>query len=103
MDSRTIWDNVAIYLKALLRLERHLRIENNRFKWEVKEGAELRMTQNIFEYVTDRWEEYNDLLETGRYEVEQEKMSDPYYVVPKSIYITREKAYTPFFKKASRE
>ena len=61
------------------------------------------MTQNIFEYVTDRWEEYNDLLETGRYEIEQEKMSDPYYVVPKSIYITREKAYTPFFKKASRE
>ena len=32
MDRRTIWDNVAIYLKALLRLERHLKIENNRFQ-----------------------------------------------------------------------
>ncbi|MCR9012074.1 hypothetical protein [Gabonibacter chumensis] len=103
MDSHTIWDNVAIYLKALYRLEKHLRIENNRFKWDVKDGAELRITQNIFDYVIDRWEECNDLLETGCYEIEREMKSGRFYVVPKCIYITREKAYTPFFRKASRE
>lgn len=57
--------------KAAERMEKHLSIENNRFKWDIKSGKDVRVSENIFQYLTRIWKDNNKKLQTGAYEIWQ--------------------------------
>lgn len=64
-----LWRNQEIYLKALNRLEARVRVEGNRFVWDFKTAEEVRMSQNLFEYILNIWKDYNQRLAGGEEEV----------------------------------
>lgn len=54
-----IWGEVHIYLPAFNRLFRHSRIENNQIVLDVTSGKQVRISENIFEYVRESFELQN--------------------------------------------
>lgn len=62
-EPEIIWGNVDTYLAALARMNRYLYVEDNRLKWDVMNGAELNISENIYEYVTCSWKATNNRLE----------------------------------------
>lgn len=80
-NPRIIWGEKDTYLKAQERMEKHLSIENNRFKWDVENGKEVRVSENIFEYLISIWKDNNEKLQTGKYEIWQHE-NGRYFVRP---------------------
>lgn len=68
-DHETIWNNVSIYLPAFQRMKRHLCVKDNQLFWTFKSGAELKISENIYEYVVDIWNRQNEKLKEGKFEV----------------------------------
>lgn len=64
-----LWRNQETYLKAFERLESRVRIEDNRFVWDFKTAEEMRMSQNLFDYILSIWKDYNERLAGGEEEV----------------------------------
>lgn len=62
-EPEIIWGDVDTYLAALARMNRYLYVEDNRLKWDVMNGAELNISENIYEYVTCSWKATNSQLE----------------------------------------
>lgn len=69
-DPHVIWGNVKTYLPAFERMKRYLYVENNRLCWDVVSGAELNISENIYDYVVSCWEGMNQQLEEGEGELE---------------------------------
>lgn len=63
---------MTIYLAAHARMTRHLRIENNRLIWDFTNPEELKISENIYEYLTTLWEYDNKQLESGKYHLKTE-------------------------------
>ena len=57
--------NLVIYYKALRRMENYLFIEDNQLQWNIKNGAEIYISENIFQYVCNRWNKDNELIKEG--------------------------------------
>ncbi|MEG0796442.1 MAG: hypothetical protein RR397_08085 [Odoribacter sp.] len=64
-----IWDNKEIYLQAFRRMEACKYVYNGRFKWNIKNGAILKISENIFQYLVQVWKNDNKNLATGQYEI----------------------------------
>lgn len=62
-DPHVIWGNVKTYLPAFERMKRYLYVKDNRLRWDVVSGAELNISENIYDYVVERWEGMNRQLE----------------------------------------
>lgn len=65
----TIWRAKDTWIKALERLERHLKVENNLLTWNVKEGRQINMGENVFHFIIEMWERDNARVRTGRYKL----------------------------------
>lgn len=76
-----MWNDDEILAKAAERMGKHLSIENNRFKWDVENGKEVRVSENIFEYLISIWKDNNEKLQIGKYEIWQHEIGR-YFVRP---------------------
>jgi len=46
-------------------MENYLFIEDNQLQWNIKNGAEIYISENIFQYVCNRWNKDNELIKEG--------------------------------------
>lgn len=60
-----IQQNYDTYLAAYARMSRHLKIEDNHLSWDFTSAEELKISQNIYDYVTSFWEYDNNVLKSG--------------------------------------
>ncbi|MFR6543099.1 MAG: hypothetical protein ACLUPL_11210 [Butyricimonas virosa] len=75
-----IWGNVDTYLRAFERMKAHLKLKDGALVWNIKNGDELNISENIFEYVTGWWSRQNEKLNSGDYKLEIQE--NGYYIVP---------------------
>lgn len=66
-DSEVIWGHQDIYKPAYIRMARRLTFEDNCLKWDFSSAEEVRVSQNIFDYVTGIWMRQNAKLASGDY------------------------------------
>lgn len=64
-----IWGGKDVWIQALVRMERHQRIVDNRFVWNVQNGAQIKISENIYEYIVRWWGRENKKLENGKYKL----------------------------------
>ena len=60
-------------------MRRHLHFEGDTLNWDFKSAEEIKVSENIYEYVTWSWSYDNNLLRTGDYVLSVE--ADGYYMV----------------------
>ena len=63
-----LWENKDIYLKAVYRMEKLVKVDNNCFEWDVT-AEDVRVSNNLFNYITARWKSFNEQLEPGNKEI----------------------------------
>lgn len=77
----TIWGAKDTWIKALGRLERHLKVENNLLEWNVKDERQINMGENVFHFIIEMWKRENAKLRTGDYKLKYVE-GNRYVVVP---------------------
>ena len=60
-------NNLEIYLPAFERMQRHLKIKDNRYTWDFENGVEIKISENIYDFITWLWKGQNKRLESGDY------------------------------------
>lgn len=74
--------NQVVYLKALDRCRKFLIIENNRLKFNIKSGKEIHISEDLYLFISDLFNEWNKWLESGSHEILKDEQG-PYTVLPK--------------------
>lgn len=69
--------NQVIYLKALERARKHLSVNDNRFIFDLKSGAEFNVSEDIYQYIINVFKNWNLWVEKGEYKII--KAEDGYY------------------------
>lgn len=64
-----IWANKKNYLQAYNRFIQHLSIKDNRFVWDLQNGSQIKISDNIFTYIVGGWENQNKKLATGKFQI----------------------------------
>ena len=85
--------NAFTFVKAQERVERYLYIRNNRYEWKDISAPELRISDNIFDYIVDMRERENDRLTTGKYVIRRLRLNGRYYTLRKDDYCSNEEWY----------
>ena len=85
--------NAYTFVKAQERVERYLYIRNNRYEWKDISAPELRISDNIFDYIVDMRERENDRLATGKYVIRRLRLNGRYYTLRKDYYCSNEEWY----------
>lgn len=75
-----IWGNVDVYLSAFNRMKAHLKVKDERLAWDFERGADLNISENIYEYVTGVWQRQNEKLDSGEYRLDI--VDGDYTIVP---------------------
>lgn len=84
-DPRVIWDHLDVYLSAHDRMMKCVYLKNQRLAWDIKSGSEIKISENIYKYLTDAMTYENEvLLPSGEYEICWIVPSGYYAVVKKS-------------------
>ena len=78
-EPEVIWGHQDIYVPAYERMRQHLHFEGDTLNWDFKSAEEIKVSENIYEYVTWSWSYDNNLLRTGDYVLSVE--ADGYYMV----------------------
>lgn len=65
MDQSENWDT---YLPAHRRMIRHLKYKDNLLSWDFT-AKDLKISENIYDFVTECWMQENDRLKTGEYTI----------------------------------
>lgn len=63
-----LWENKDIYLKAVYRMEKLVKVDNNCFEWDFT-AEDARVSNNLFNYITTRWKSFNEQLEPENKEI----------------------------------
>lgn len=71
--------NQIVYIKALERARKHLSVKNNKVVCNVKSGMEIRIAEDLYDYIIKLFDYWNMQLESGKYEII--KADDGYYEV----------------------
>ena len=74
------WGNVDVYLSAFDRMKAHLKVKDDRLTWDFRRGADLNISENIYEYVIGVWQRQNEKLDSGEYRLEL--VGDNYTIEP---------------------
>lgn len=69
-NPRVIDEHLDVYLLAHQRMLNHLKFNNNLLSWDVQDGADLKISDNIYNYLIDCWNQENQLLQSGKYQLE---------------------------------
>ena len=64
-DLQVMRPNLDIYYKAQRRMENYLFVEDNQLQWNIKNGAEIYISENIFQFVCNKWNRDNELIKKG--------------------------------------
>lgn len=81
-DPQVIWADVDIYLAAFDRMKRYLKIEKDVLKWDIEKGAEINISENIYDYIVNGWKCQNKQLASKNYQLIVNNSS--YAVIKKS-------------------
>jgi len=61
--------NIAIYLKAVERMETYLMIRQNKIECGIKEGSEVNISPEIYNYIIMSYEDINKQVDEGRIKI----------------------------------
>ena len=78
-----IWGNVDTYLRAFERMNAYLKLKDGVLVWDIKNGGELNISENIFDYITGWWSRQNEKLNSGDYKLEIQE--NGYCIIPTKI------------------
>lgn len=67
IEPEVIWAHQDVYVPAYERMRRHLHFEGDTLNWDIKNAAEVKVSQNIYDYVIDGWRQANEQLRSGDY------------------------------------
>ena len=74
--------NQIVYLKALDRARKFLSVENDRLKFNIKSGKEIRISEDLYLFISDLFNEWNKWLESGSHKILKDEQG-LYTVLPK--------------------
>lgn len=74
--------NQVVYLKALDRSRKFLTVENNRLEFNIKSGKEIHISEDLYLFISDLFNEWNKWLESGSHEILKDEQG-LYTVLPK--------------------
>lgn len=75
----------SVYYRALQRMNRGLSIQNDTFCWNIENGAEVKISENIYDYITLQWRLDNEKLKSDTiYEIRISAEDSIYFVAPKN-------------------
>lgn len=63
-----LYANIEVYMRALHRFDSRLRVVNNRFMWD-RSAEEMRMSEDIYNYFANIFNDYNERLAKGYEEI----------------------------------
>lgn len=69
--------NQIVYVKALGRAKKRLSVENNQFVCNIKSGAEINISEDLYTYIIKLFADWNTRLKSGKYKIE--KTEEGYY------------------------
>lgn len=78
--------NAFVFERAQRRMERYMYIKDNQYHWKDISAPELKISDNIFDYITDMRERQNDRLATGKYVIRRLRSNGRYYTLKKDVY-----------------
>ncbi len=74
--------NQIVYLKALDRARKFLTVADDRLKFNVKSGKEIHISEDLYLFISDLFNEWNKWLESGSHEILKDEQG-LYTVLPK--------------------
>lgn len=74
--------NQIVYLKALQRAQKRLSIVNNQLRCDLRSGAEIYISEDLYLFISDLFKDWNAWLESGKFEIAKDEQG-LYTVVPK--------------------
>lgn len=74
--------NQVVYLKALDRCRKFLTVENDRLKFNIKSGKEIHISEDLYLFISDLFNEWNKWLESGSHKMLKDEQG-LYTVLPK--------------------
>lgn len=75
-----------IYGQAHARMSRCMYIQHDTLSWDIKNGAEIRISENIYDYLTTIWHLDNLKLKTDTvYEIRKNTQAGGYFVTRKDL------------------
>lgn len=76
--------NHKIYYQAVRRLNRGVSVQGDTLYWSIKNGAEVKVSENIYDYITFVWKLGNKNLRTDKnYEIRKGIEDGVYFVTRK--------------------
>ena len=72
--------NRIVYLKALDRARKFLTVADDRLKFNVKSGKEIHISEDLYLFISDLFNEWNKWLESGSHEIlkDEQGVSPPF-------------------------
>lgn len=61
--------NQVVYLKALERAKRYLSVKDNRLIFNLKSGTEIRISEDLFQYIVSVFAGWNLGIKEGKYKI----------------------------------
>lgn len=65
--------NQVVYLKALERVKKHLFIKDSLLVCDLKSGVEIRISEDLFQYIMDLLKNWNLGIKEGKYKIVKTK------------------------------
>lgn len=65
--------NQVVYLKALQRAQKHLSVVKDQLKCDLKSGAEIYISEDLYLFIVNLFEDWNTWLKSGRFEIEKDE------------------------------
>lgn len=66
-DPENIWNNINVYSAACERMHRCLKFEKNKILWNIDNSQDLKISQNIYDYIIEAWNYDNNLIQDTNY------------------------------------
>lgn len=83
VENYRVKENLDILKMAERRMEKHKYVSEGRFKWDITRGREVKISENIFVYITGEWRKDNEKIKTGKYELRRDLIGGGLFAVPK--------------------
>ena len=80
-DPEIIWGNVDVYLSAFERMQSHLKFKDNHLYWDFERASDIKVSENIYNYVIDNWKSKNEMINAGTHKLMCSERGD-YNVIP---------------------
>lgn len=65
--------NQVIYLKAVERAKKYLSVNSNHFVLDLKSGAEINVSEDLYQYIVNLFRNWNLWVQKGEYEIVKTK------------------------------